>query len=99
MSRLLHWTLLGGCALLVALFSPLAWQSVLACEFPVDCRAAGNSSELASHALHEDGIPQIEEASTKAPRELSSDDTGETRLPMVGTLALGGDLLGGSSAR
>jgi hypothetical protein len=37
-SRSLHLCLLGGLSVLTSLFLPLAWNSVSACDFPLDCR-------------------------------------------------------------
>ncbi|MFT7486880.1 MAG: hypothetical protein ACI9F9_002737 [Candidatus Paceibacteria bacterium] len=69
MTRLLHYILLGGCGAIVAIFSPLAWQSALACELPVDCRASISAKPVLSDLIPEakvesEGMAALESVKT-----------------------------------
>jgi len=67
MSRPLHWILLTGCLGLCALFTPLAWQSVAACEVPEDCRGMVGAGEEAPPSVPHLGGLETSEGPATSP--------------------------------
>ncbi len=66
MSRNLHWTLLGGCAALISMFTPLAWNSLQVFRLPAGAtsvvgaqmQAAALSAESQEIALSATALKQ-----------------------------------------